>query len=459
MHDPSPHFRRHHHLCVSVAKHVFLKANGTLAIAHQPVRINDARELGLSPLVLFAVSAFGAPLYWAKLASLDAMPSLSEVLGEAWKSAAGLRGHPEAVIVTEHVAAAAPALRTSLQAVGIDLLVGTDTKVHAAVLRTMQDKIPHILSLSSSARPDLSGFAEKVASYHSLISLTSPGAHRECTEWWLKLPPRDVSQSALFGPASIELGNWATSWEQTLAPARPHVLYDRNGITYISERQDSYEPDATDENHEEERTEQLGYGHDIASTVQRLLSCWPNDLKEVAHSIGTTARQLQWFLAGKEVAAGFPYQRLIEIFSLESDEFNDMVPQGPHVFLAKGAVRATQKLFTQITGGGDQEYSFEVVPLSGSSDPSFRYILFARCFQPQSPFALLVPRGSRLTRKNMSDYLTNMEPEPRSVRESFYRDLVETCGRACRDCTRNRDELTAFAHRHAMWFKDECSRD
>ena len=53
MHD-SPDFRRHHHFCVSVAKHIFLKANGTLAIADQPVRIDAVRELGLAPLALFA---------------------------------------------------------------------------------------------------------------------------------------------------------------------------------------------------------------------------------------------------------------------------------------------------------------------------------------------------------------------------------------------------------------------
>lgn len=457
MHNPLPHFRRHHHLCVSVAKQVFLKANGTLAIAHhQSIRIDDARKLGLAPVALFAVSTFGAPLYWAKLASLDDIPSLSEVLREAWETAAGLRGCPDAVIVTEYVAAAAPALHASLETAGIELLVGTDSKAHAAVLRTMQDKVVGIVSRVESARPDLSAFAKEVATYHSYINLESAGSHKGCMELWLNLSRRDSSRSALRGAVPIELGNWATSWELTLPPARPLVLYDLNGITRISERQDAPESDSTNADFEDEPSEQIGYEDDIASTAKRLLDCWPNDLTEVAHTIGTTVRQLRWFLAGHEAIAGFPSQRLSEILSLEPDEQGDITTEGPYVFLAKGAVKATQDLFRAIAG--DYEYFVEVIPLFGSPDPSFRYILFARCFEPQSPFVLLVPRGSRLTRKNLSEYLTNLEPEPRRVSEAFYRDLVETCGRACRDSTRNQDELVAFARRQARVLEDEFAQ-
>jgi hypothetical protein len=233
-------------------------------------------------------------------------------------------------------------------------------------------------------------------------------------------------------------------------------LYDLNGITRISERQDAPESDSTNADFEDELSEQIGYEDDIASTAKRLLDCWPNDLTEVAHTIGTTVRQLRWFLAGHEAIAEFPSQRLSEILSLEPDEQGDITTEGPYVFLAKGAVKATQDLFRAIAG--DYEYFVEVIPLFGSPDPSFRYILFARCFEPQSPFVLLVPRGSRLTRKNLSEYLTNLEPEPRRVSEAFYRDLVETCGRACRDSTRNQDELVAFARRQARVLEDEFAQ-
>jgi len=61
-----------------------------------------------------------------------------------------------------------------------------------------------------------------------------------------------------------------------------------------------------------------------------------------------------------------------------SNEYKEGVTKGPHVPLAKGTVRATQALFEEITGGGgDQEYSFEVVRradsaagLSGHAEPS-----------------------------------------------------------------------------------------
>ena len=80
---------------------------------------------------------------------------------------------------------------------------------------------------------------------------------------------------------------------------------------------------------------QSGHDYDTASTVNRLIECWPNDLKEVAHSIGTTALQLQGFLAGRDNLPGVPCQRLIETVSLESDEYDGKLPRGPHVFLAK----------------------------------------------------------------------------------------------------------------------------
>jgi len=74
------------------------------------------------------------------------------------------------VIVTEHLAAAAPALRSSLESAGIELLVGTDTKIHAAVLRTMQREIVHMLNVAErghQSRIDLSRLAAEVTRHHS----------------------------------------------------------------------------------------------------------------------------------------------------------------------------------------------------------------------------------------------------------------------------------------------------
>ena len=449
-------FRRHHHLCVSVAKHVFHDVSGTLAISEQPVHIEEARQLELAPVVLFAVSTFGAPLYWAKLARLNNIPSLAEVLQEAWQTAAGLRGPPDAVIVTVPVARAAPTLHAWLESAGVELRVGTDTKTHAAVLRTMQREILNRLYATQREHPsriDFSTFAAEVRRYHGVqlrwMDLPASAVRRECKQWWVQLPRREVPPLSVSDPAWIEVGNWATAWEATLPPTHSLRLDVRSGISHIVERS----PDVADP--EGEPVESVG--REIVRTVKRLMACWPNELTEVAHSLGTTARQLQRFFTGQEDSADFPYERLIETFSFRVDEYQEGMTQGPHVLLAKGTVRATRELFEDITGGGDQEYSFEVVPVSGTPDPSFRYILFARCFEPESPFVLMVPRGTRLAQRLSAD-LINLESQPRTVSESFYQDIVATCGRACRDSIRNRTELMGLAHRHAKRLVEEFAR-
>lgn len=91
----------------------------------------------------------------------------------------------------------------------------------------------------------------------------------------------------------------------------------------------------------------------------------------------------------------------------------------------------------------DQEFSCEVLPATGVADPSFRYVLFARCFEPEKPFVLMVPRGSSLA-DNPPEHLINLEEQPRTVEASFYRDLVSTCARACLDTNRNRIEILEF---------------
>ena len=86
----------------------------------------------------------------------------------------------------------------------------------------------------------------------------------------------------------------------------------------------------------------------------------------------------------------------------------------------------------------------EIVPRQGPADPSWRYILINTYGEP--PSIVMAPRGAKITER-LPKLLLNYDGI-RAVAPEFYRDVVATCARACREPAANIREMKDFAKRY-----------
>ncbi|WP_425105072.1 hypothetical protein [Ancylobacter sp.] len=121
---------REHHLVVATAKHVFLHREYGVVFVREAASREDLAAYDLTPLLLCGLSVPGTSLRWVILTPVDNPASIVNVLGKAWTQADGLRGRPDVLKVSRHLAASAVDLpetlaatdaRQGLHAVGICL--------------------------------------------------------------------------------------------------------------------------------------------------------------------------------------------------------------------------------------------------------------------------------------------------------------------------------------------------
>lgn len=93
---------------------------------------------------------------------------------------------------------------------------------------------------------------------------------------------------------------------------------------------------------------------------------------------------------------------------------------------------------------GENAYPVEIIPHQGSADPSWRYVLINPYGHP--PSIVMAPRGVKIT-DHLPELLMNYEGVI-PVSPAFYRDVISTCARACREPAANTLEMKDFAKRH-----------
>ena len=108
---------------------------------------------------------------------------------------------------------------------------------------------------------------------------------------------------------------------------------------------------------------------------------------------------------------------------------------------------ALKEVYEDLSSGGDAS-PCEIVPRQGAADPSWRYVLINTYGEP--PSIVMTPRGAKITER-LPDLLMNYDGI-RAVAPEFYRDVVSTCARACREPTANIREMKDFLKRYeAHW--------
>ncbi|WP_372090165.1 hypothetical protein P7L79_12150 [Tistrella mobilis] len=462
MDDQREHLDREHHFYVSIAKFLFHHPEHGIVSVHDPIRLADAKQRGLMPIILYGITVAGLPVRWLTFSTVDQRKSLREVLLTAWRDAEGLRGRPDILRVNRYVAQADPALFEDLTRIGIRLdIADAKDKTVAASLRSAHNASRWLWQRHS---PEHSSLTACVAAlcldaqddhrrlmHHGFYTLSNKKMDIGIQKW-LKLDVRNPPATSLEH-RDWEAGPWLSSWEASLPPDQPRYFYkdDTSRRTWLLIGKESSE--SADDNGDEI----LAYEEydNVPEIAKHLVACWPNQPTEIAAAIGVTLRQLQWFISRRANLDGSCRDALTRLLSLEYDErMGVYTPAGPYVLLARKA-QAIETIYQEISGGGGG-YPCELIPAQGQADPSWRYVLINA--YSTSPTILMAPRGEMITER-LPDLMMNYEGI-RPVLPDFYRDVVATCARACRSPQVNVREMEEFSRRYeenwadCAWIED-----
>lgn len=451
-HQPS----REHHFYVSIAKFLFHHPQHGIVAVRDPIKLADAKQRGLSPLMLYGITVAGLPIRWLMFSPADQRKSLREVLLTAWRGAEGLRGMPDVLHVNRYVAQADPVLADDLARIGVHLEVAdAKDKMVPASLRSAHDASrwlsrwhdPVDLSLASSVEALCLDAQEdhNRSARHRPRGLGNRKLEEAITQW-LDLPMREPSSVSLE-ELDWEAGPWLSSWETSLPPGQSRYFH-HDGMsrrTWLL-RGEVPSADADDDDDEFAAYKE----HDNTPEIARnLVACWPNSAKDIADAAGITLRQLQWFTSERATLNQSTHYCLRHVLGIEYDErMGGYTPAGPYALILRKA-QAIEAIYQEISGGGDA-CPCELVPAQGQVDPSWRYVLINAHSTP--PTIVMAPRGEAITER-LPDLMMNYEGV-RPVSQAFYRDVVTTCARACLTPQANVREMTEFAGRYEQHWAD-----
>lgn len=444
---------REHHLVVATAKHVFLHREYGVVFVRDAASREDLAAYELTPLLLYGLSVPGTSLRWVILTPVDNPASIVSVLGKAWTQADGLRGRPDVLKVSRHLAASATALLQTLAASDVRLVVaeGRDKAFSASVRRCQEDamwtSLPRGRGTLSATLDQLNRYA---TDRHNHSFQTPPSRANAAMEWWRNLPPRAADL-----PSGDEIdwrpGAWLHAWEKGLAPAGRRYFHND---TFLGAVWLLTTPPIADDEGLEGTIFADDEADDLPEVARALVRCWPTSLGELSRCIGSTARSLEWFLDRNAALDHQQRNQLCELLGLELDpDFRTYETCAPCVLIARTA-NVAKEAYEFLSHGGDLAFSIEALPASGGPDPSWRYLVFQA--YGGAPNIMLVARGSGVDAKLSQDLFINFQGA-KPIRLALYRDIVRTCAKACRDSRSNSRVMKELNNRHVSFFADITS--
>lgn len=440
---------RKHHFYVAIAKFVFHHPEHGIVSVRDPIRIKDAEQHGLSPLILYGLTVAGLPVRWMTFTLVNQPRALRDVLLEAWRDAEGLRGRPDILRINRHLATASPELAGEMAKIEVQVEVAdAGEKSLPASLRSAQDSSRWLMGKRERTDRSLTGSIQALCrdaqhDHEFHVRCGHRGVHSREVEdriqQWLALPIQGPVPAGTGGLDWVP-GPWLSSWESSLPPNPPRYfsLDGFGGRTWLMTGKKAPEEVVEDDDFRDDRS------YDNAAEIARnLVACWPNPPAEIARCAGITLRELQWFLSGKAPLDRHARFNLDELLGIEYDEsMGCHVGAGPYVLIANKPA-ALQEVYEIISKGGDAR-PCEIVPCKGAADPSWRYVLINTYGEP--PSIVMASRGAKTTER-LPDLLMNYAGIA-PVSPEFYRDVVSVCARACREPAANIREMKDFVNRY-----------
>lgn len=449
-------YPREHHFHVAIAKHVFLHTEKGIVFVAEPIRLNEAEGFSLKPLIQYGLTVPGTQIEWVTFSLLDEPRSFLSVLLEGWEKALGLRGYPDNLKINRHIANACPNLQNSLgHIIGLSIEVadGKD-KQFSASLRVAQQRGRKLgrelgwLSRDGHVVKDIKELNDHALNVHNKHindrrwEVIGNNSVKERANKWMEMPFNTSNTVLHSSKLDWVSDTWLSSWETNVPQNQKRHFWrnERNSGCFwlISGEEENENIDhITDED----------WDWHCALKAKILLDCWPNKLSDIANAIGTTSKQLLWFLNRQATLPETVIDNLSELLGIEaSTDYVDYDVTGPCVLIAEGPKKCSTA-YEELSNGGDIEYSVEVLPEKGAPDPSWRYVVFAA--YGKRPNIFMFQRGSKTTDQLGINLLMNYQGE-RKVPPSIYRDVVFTCAQCCADPLLNKELMIAFSERHKL---------
>ena len=449
---------REQYFYVSIAKFLFHHPDHGIVSVRDPIRIKDAERYGLSPLILYGLTVAGLPIRWVTFTPVDQLRAFRDVLLEAWRNAEGLRGRPDILRINRYLATACPELAGEMAKIGVQVEVAdAKEKSLPASLRSAQDSSRWLLRKHDGNARSLAGSIQALCRYaQDDHDFRVRDGHRgvnsreveDRIQQWLTLPAQ-VPVPIVTDGLDWEPGPWLSSWETSLPPDQPRYFHldGFDGNTWLLTGEKAPEDIVEDDDFWAD-----GDYDNAAEIAKNLVASWPNTPAEIAKCAGITLRELQWFTSGNAPLDRHARFDLEDLLGIEYDEsMGSYVSVGPCVLMAKKPM-ALKEVYEDLSSGGDAS-PCEIVPRQGAADPSWRYVLINT--YGELPSIVMAPRGAKITER-LPDLLMNYDGV-RTVALEFYRDVVATCARACREPTANIREMKDFVKRYEAYWAD-CAR-
>lgn len=447
---------REHHFYVAIAKHVFMHVDKGVVFVRDSIRLKDAEKLGLKPLILYGIAVPGTQIGWQAFSFFDNPKSIASVLLDGWKNASGLRGCPDKLIVNRYVFDACPSLKSSLASIGdisLEVANGKDKRLSSS-LRVAQYRV---LELGWDHRggcdiKDVNALTDYALSKHNkemderLWGLC--GGDKEVkkrTNQWLDLPFNPPNTVLVDAKPDWTGGEWLSSWEAKVPSNQKTYFWrddERLGCYWllIGEEEVGGNDIADDD-----------WNYCCAETAKKIIDCWPNTQSDVASAIGIKAKELNWFLNGQFVLPETKRGGLSDLIGIEARaDWVSYDAIGPCVLIAKSPIRCGNA-YEELSGGGDIDYSIEVLPDNGMPDPSWRYVVFAA--HGRQANIMMFQRGSKASDQLGENLLINYQGY-RIIPASIYRDVVSTCAKCCSGTVLNRKLSGEFNERNREYFEE-----
>ncbi len=432
---------REHHFYVAIAKFLFHHPERGIVSVRDPIRIKEAEQYGLSPLILYGLTVARLPIRWMTFTLVDQPRAFRDVLLEAWRNAEGLRGRPDILLVNRHLAAASPELVRDMTKIGVQVEVADARDRSLSVsLRSAQYYSGWRLRMLDRKDQSLAGSiqarCQNAQDNHDFFIRDDRRnvSHEEENriEQWLALPVQEPVPELIGGGLDWKPGPWLSSWEKLLPPNQPRY-FDLDGVdgeTWLLTGEEAPEDIVEDDD------------DNMAEIAKDLVACWPNSPAEVAKCAGITLQKLKWFTSGKATLDQHARLKLEKLIGIEFDErTNRYIAAGPYILMAQKP-QAFKEVYERISGGGNAR-PYEILPYQGKEDPNWRYVFINAFYKPLS--MIMAPRGKKIT-ENLPDLLMNYDGIKR-IAPNRYRDVVSTCTRACREPAANVREMKDFVRR------------
>lgn len=423
---------RVHHFYVAVAKYVFTHPKYGIVCVSDPISLKEAETYQLSPLLLYGLTVASLPIRWLTFTSVDKPRAFKDILLDGWRNAKGLRGQPDELIVSRHLAAACPNLIHDMDCIGVRVTVaGAQEKALPASLRVAQNACKELIADGpTSGIQQLCSIAQMEHDWgfqpHNFEGYSSDVKFRAYR--WLSLTPRIpvhlLNSNILDWDTHTDA--WLVSWQSSSLRSNLPRHFHTNGSSTSGEKSTWLRTGFADESCQD-FDEDDDLSHDDASRlVSNMIQCWPNPPDEIADSLGMTEDELEDYLSENGSYDPDTEVELMELFGIEYEEMIDgFLMHGPYVLVARSP-SALEAVYLTLTCGGDA-YPCEIIPDKGMADPSWRYVLINR--YDLLPSIVMAPRGEKIT-DDLPRLLLNYGGIW-TVPRDFFRCIVSTCAHAC----------------------------